>query len=229
MKKRVIVISLGGSLIVPKGVDYKFLHKFKKAISKHYGKYKFVIVCGGGSTARKIMTGLKKQGKSEKEQANAGIRATRMNAKLMMQFFGKEASSKIPKNMKEIKADLKKNKVVFCGALKYAKNETSDGTAAKLANYLKTDFINITNIRGLYDKNPKTHKNVKFIPYITWEKFEKMALKLKYKLGQHFILDQNTSTIIRKYKIRTYVIGKNIANLNKILKGKKFIGTTIEN
>ena len=34
--KKVIVISLGGSLIVPKDVDYKFLEKFEKIIKSHY-------------------------------------------------------------------------------------------------------------------------------------------------------------------------------------------------
>ena len=57
MKKKVIVLSLGGSQIIPKDVNVKYLKKFKDIIKKHTKKYKFVIVCGGGSIARKYIQG----------------------------------------------------------------------------------------------------------------------------------------------------------------------------
>ena len=151
-----------------------------------------------------------------------------MNATFMMQFFGeKEANDSLPRNMIDVKNNLRKNNVVICGALRYASNSTSDGTAAKLANFLKTEFINMTNVKGLYSANPKTHSNAKFISEISWKEFEKRALKLKFKAAQHFVLDQQASVIIRKNKIPTYIIGKELSNLDKILNGKKFIGTSI--
>ena len=58
MKKELVVISLGGSLIVPEKVDVKFLKEFKKIILKNTKKHKFVIVCGGGSIARKYIQAL---------------------------------------------------------------------------------------------------------------------------------------------------------------------------
>jgi|SRR3989338_678845 len=226
--KKIVVISLGGSLIVPEKMDVKFLQKFKSILQKNYKKHKFVIICGGGTIARRYISALKKEGKSKKELANAGIKATRMNATFMMQFFGeKEANDSLPRNMIDVKNNLRKNNVVICGALRYASNSTSDGTAAKLANFLKTEFINMTNVKGLYSANPKTHSNAKFIPEISWKEFEKRALKLKFKAAQHFVLDQQASVIIRKNKIPTYIIGKELSNLDKILNGKKFIGTSI--
>ena len=184
MKKRVIVLSLGGSLIIPDKINYQFLHQFKKIARKNYNKYKFAVVCGGGSIARKYINDLKAEGKNIKEQSLAGIRATHMNAEFMMQFFGKEANEKIPKDMKDVKNQLEKNKIVFCGALRYAPDETSDGTAAKLAHFLKSRFINLTNVNGLYSANPKTSKSAKFIPSISWQNFEKMARldAVKYRI-----------------------------------------------
>ncbi len=226
--KKIVVISLGGSLIVPKKIDHEFLENFKKTMRKNYRNYKFVVVCGGGTIARKYISALKKEGKNHKEISMAGIRATRMNAKFMIQFFGKEANDTLPKSMKEVKNNLSKNKIVFCGALRYAEKETSDGTAAKLANYLKTTFINLTNVKGLYTANPKTNKNAKFIPKTDWKSFEKRALKIKYKPGQHFVLDQHAATIIKRNKTKTYIIGENLSNLDKLLNNKNFIGTIIE-
>ena len=59
-----VVISLGGSLIVPDEIDLSFLEKFKRVIKKHEASYRFVIVCGGGSVARKYIRALREAGKS---------------------------------------------------------------------------------------------------------------------------------------------------------------------
>ena len=106
MSKKVVVMSVGGSLIIPKEINYPFLDKFKDTLRKKYSKYKFVIVCGGGSIARKYISALKKEGKSTKEQSLAGIRATRMNARFLMQLFGKEANDSLPLDMKELKGNI---------------------------------------------------------------------------------------------------------------------------
>jgi uridylate kinase len=226
--KKVMVISLGGSLIVPAGeMDVAFLEKFKRILRKHYRTWKFIVVCGGGSIARKYIEALRRDGKSREALAAAGIRATRMNALFLMQFFGKEANDRLPKNMNDVKHNLAKNNVVFCGALRYDPASTSDGTAAKLAHLLGSDFVNMTNVRGLYSDNPLTNKKAKFIPYQTWREFESRALSMKFYAGQHFVLDQHASILIREHKIKTYIIGKDLRNLSKILHGKKFVGTLI--
>ncbi|MBU0467200.1 MAG: UMP kinase [Nanoarchaeota archaeon] len=226
--KKTIVISLGGSLIIPEKINFHFLHEFKSILKRHFAKYKFVIVCGGGTIARKYISALRKEGKSKRELAHAGIRATRMNAQFIMQMFSRsEANDTLPTTMKQIKSNLQKNNVVVCGALRFEPNSTSDGTAAKLAHYLKTDFINMTNVAGLYNKDPTKHKNAKFIPKISWKDFNSMISKIKFKAGQNFVLDQNAAITIKKHKIKTYLIGSN-KDLDKILKRKKVKGTLIE-
>ena len=118
--------------------------------------------------------------------------------------------------------------MTFCGALEYKPNQTSDSTAADIAREFKAEFINITNIRGLYSKNPKQYKDAKFIPKITWDEFDKMANKSKFKPGQHFVLDQTASKIIKRHKISTYITGTNLKQLNNLLNNKPFNGTTIQ-
>ena len=87
MKKSVIVLSLGGSLIIPESVNVKYLEKFKKIILRNSKKFKFVIVCGGGNIARKYISALKKIKMNSTFQSFAGISATRMNARFMSYFF----------------------------------------------------------------------------------------------------------------------------------------------
>ena len=230
MKKRVIVLSLGGSIIIPKDINVKFLTQFRKMLKQNTRKYKFVVVCGGGSTAREYISGLEKEniGKKRFFQGLLGIATTRLNARFMTYFFGNDANKGIPHDMKEVKNMLKLYDIVFCGALRYAKDETSDGTSAKLANYFKTNFINITNVPGLHTKNPKKYKNAKLIPHISWKDFHKMATSQGFKPGQHFVLDQSAARIIRDYEISTYIIGQNLKQLDNLLKNKKFKGTLIQ-
>lgn len=229
MKKKVIVISLGGSLIVPKEMNVQFLHNFVKTLRKHYTTHKFVIVCGGGTIARKYISVLRAEGKSKRELAEAGIRATRMNAQFVMQLFDrKEANDTLPLNMKEVKNSLSKNNVVICGALRFSPNSTSDSTAAKLSRYLNTIFINMTNVAGLFNKDPTKYKSAKFIPKISWKDFNVKVSKIKFKHGQNFVLDQQAATIIKKHKIPTYLLGPELENIAHILEGRKFKGTTIE-
>jgi|TARA_Y100000310_G_scaffold244335_1_gene249057 uridylate kinase len=227
--KKVIVISLGGSIIIPDKIDVKFLKEFKRTIKKNTKKYKFVIVCGGGSIARKYISALKEEKISEKFQSFSGISATRMNARFMSHFFNQDPKKGIPMKMKEVKKYLEKQDIVFCGALEYKPEQTSDSTSAEIAENLKTIFINLTVVPNLYDKNPKEFKNAKVIPEITWNKFNKMANKIKFKPGQHFILDQTAAKIILKSKIKTYILGKDLRNLDNVLNGKKFKGTIISN
>jgi uridylate kinase len=158
MKKSVLVLSVGGSVILPDKKNDDFLLQLRATLKKHYRTHKFVLVCGGGSVARAYINVLAKEHKSLKEQSEAGIRATRMNAQLVMQVFGKEANDKLPRDMKSVKSDLAKNNVVVCGALRYAPNQTSDTTAAKLAAYLGSEFVNLTNVPGLYTSDPRIHK-----------------------------------------------------------------------
>ncbi len=227
MKKKVIVISLGGSLIIPNEINTKYLLKFKKTIKKFTKDYKFVIVTGGGGLARIYINSLKSINASRTMQSLAGIAATRNNARFMNYFFNYEPKAGIPLKMSQIKKYLRKNDFVFCGGLSYRKRQTSDSTAAQVTKHLKCEFVNITNVKGLYNKDPKKHKNAKFIPKITWQNFYKIANKTKFNPGQHFVLDQTASLIIMNHKIKTTIIGTNIKNFENYLLGKKFIGTII--
>jgi uridylate kinase len=227
MKKRVVVLSLGGSLIIPDDINTKYLKEFKKTILKHVNKYKFIIVCGGGSIARKYIASLRENKINEKLQSLSGISATRMNARFMNYFFNINPEHGIPHTMKILKKYVKKQDVIFCGALEYKTNQTSDSTAAEIAKRFRTIFINLTNVSGLHDKNPAEHKDAKLISKISWKDFDKMASKLKFKPGQHFVLDQSASKIIMKSKIVTYILGENMNQLDNLLKNKKFKGTTI--
>ncbi len=224
--KKTWVISLGGSRIVPDSVDDRFLERFKELIDSH-PSHRFVVVTGGGITARKYISALRKMGKSTKKQSIEGIAVTRLHAGFMARFFGKSANEDIPLNMVDVKNLLGKNHIVFCGALRWRAKNTSDGTAAKLAGYLKCPFINLTNVQGLYSDDPTTNKKAKFISKISWDNFLKLSNGMDYEAGQHFVLDQVAAKEIKKKRIVAYIVGS-LTAIDNIIRKKKFIGTVIK-
>mgnify|MGYP001571555392 FL=1 len=227
MKKKVIVLSLGGSQIIPDDVNYRYLNDFKDVLLKNKKNYKFIIVCGGGSLARKYIKAIEFSKQNEKFQSLAGISATRTNARFMNYFFGIDPEQGIPHTMDAVKNYIKKMDIIFCGALEYKPHQTSDSTSAEIAKQFKTEFVNLTDVKGLHDKNPKEYKDAKFIPEITWENFNKLANKIKFHPGQHFVLDQTAAKMILKNKTPTYII-ESPKELDNLLNGKKFVGTRID-
>lgn len=227
---KTIVVSVGGSIIVPDKVDYAFLVSLRKAVEVIAKKNKLVICTGGGSTAREYISALRKAGADNHTQDVAGIDATRLNARLVASFLsaGKKikANAEIPKSLKEIKALLENNNCVVCGGL--GPGKTSDGTTAEIAGFLNVETIyNMTNVKGLYTKDPKKHRDAQFLPLISHEGFHDMMVKVKEKPGQHFVLDSEAERITRE-KNMVVVILKGAKNLKKAVEGKKFEGTIIE-
>jgi len=217
--KEVLVFSLGGSLIVPGNVNYEYLHKFKKFILKLTKNYKVVIVTGGGKTARKYIEPLIKEKVNEYLISLVGIMSTKLNARLVSGILNLKYD--IPDNLKEVKKLLDKNNVVVCGALGVQPNMTSDGDAAQISEYL-------TNVDGLYDKDPRKYKDAKFIHEVNFNDFIKISNQIKYKAGQHFILDQAAAQIINRAKIKTLIInGKKLENVTRFLNNDDYRGTLI--
>ena len=121
---------------------------------------------------------------------------------------------------------LKANNIVVCGGL--GPGKTSDGTTADIARFLKAKAMyNLTNVKGLFDKDPSANKKAKFISNISREDFRKVMAMVHEKPGQHFVLDSYAEKIAREAKIRVVIL-KGMGNLLKAVEGKKFVGTIIE-
>ncbi len=227
MKKKILVFSLGGSLIVPNTVDYNYLHTFKSFIHKLKKNYHIVLVTGGGKTARNYIQALQKEHTSEIFFSLVGIMSTKLNARLVAGFFNLKEN--IPDTLKDVKKQLDKQGLVVCGALGCQPEMTSDGDAAQIAEYLHASlFVNLTNVDGLYDKNPHKYENAQLIPALDHTSFMHLVMKIKYEAGQHFVLDQAAAKIIAKAKIPTLILhGNKVKQLFNYLAGKRFIGTII--
>lgn len=223
MEKEILVISVGGSRIIPNKIDISFLKMLKKEISILARKRKVVICTGGGLVSRQYIDAARKLKLKPFFQDSVGIAATRLNASLVSSMLG--ANDHIPSSIEEICWLSRKHNIIVCGGMR--PGQTSDGTTAEIAAALKARFIiNLTNVKGLYDKDPRKYKNARFISEISHAEFAGMIAKIKRKPGQHFVLDYAAALIARHCGI-SIIITNRLAEIGKFLKGKNFSGTLI--
>lgn len=234
MKKEIIIISLGGSLIVPDEVDWKFLKKFRQLVIKELkNNRKFTIVTGGGNTARKYQKAANKIAKLTRDDRDwIGVHSTRLNAHLIKTIFRQYAHPIINKNPRT-KADLKKHFSAGDGVMVAAgwrPGWSTDYVATILAERLNTrTIINLSNVEYVYDKDPKKHKDAKKIKEIAWSDFRNIVGN-KWSPGLNAPFDPVASKNAQKLGLKVIIAqGKNIKNLEKIFHGEKFKGTVIEN
>jgi uridylate kinase len=226
MKKEILVISLGGSLIVPDKIDVTFLKGFKRLILKHTRTKQFYIITGGGSTARKYADAAEKIGHISMDDRDwLGIHCTRLNGHLLRTIFRNHAYSRVVKNPnKKIKTS--KPIVIAAG---YKPGCSSDLDAVQIAKRVGAKTIlNLSNINYVYDKDPKKYKSARKIKKTTWKEFRKIIPK-KWKYGMHAPFDPVASRAAEKLKLNVVIMnGKKLKQVSNFLHKKQFVGTLIE-
>jgi uridylate kinase len=230
--KKTIVISLGGSLIVPDEIDATFVKNFKKLIISYIEKgYKFILITGGGKTARKYIEASVKVGNSSVTSDDKdwlGIHATRMNAHFMRTVFRQYAHPRINTNPHDLEDfyNFKESVLVAAG---WRPGNSTDYDAVILAKYMDIKkIINLSNIDYVYTKDPRKFSDAKRIEKISWKDFRKIVGD-KWDPGMNAPFDPIASKIAQKEEIEVAIMnGKNLTNLGNYIDGKKFEGTVIK-
>ena len=223
---KTIVLSLGGSLIVPDKIDIDFLKNFKKTIENYIKKdYRFVVYCGGGSIARKYQEAASRTAKLNNEDLDwLGIHATRLNAHLLKTLFKNYSEEMIIKDpTKKIKFD---KKILIAAGWK--PGWSTDYDSVLLAENLRiSTIINMSDIDYVYDKDPKKFRDAKKIEKISWNDYRNISGS-KWKAGLNLPFDPVAAKEAQKSGIKVIVIGKSLNNFENLLNNKKFNGTIIK-
>lgn len=221
------VISLGGSLIAPKkGLDTLFLKKFRTMIRRRISKgERFIIVCGGGATARTYQQAGKDLGRLNSEDIDwLGIHSTRLNAHLVRALFNGEAHASIVTNPN----DPPRFKEAVLVAAGWRPGWSTDYIATLLANEFDAEVvINLSDIDHVYSADPRKDKNAVPLDTVSWEKFRKIVGD-KWDPGANLPFDPVASQRAQKLGITVKMIeGQALKEINSALAGRKFIGTII--
>lgn len=234
MKRKAIVLSLGGSLIVPDGgIDVDFLKKFNQFIRKQIASnhWQFFIVTGGGSTARHYQDSVRTvTGRLHEQDVDwLGIHATRLNAHLLRSIFRDLAQRRIIHHYHKDKdlPDKVGKSLVFCAGWKPGWSTDYDGVLLA-QKYGVKELVNLSNIKMVYDKDPKKFPKAKPIKKISWDDYLNLVGE-EWSPGLSAPFDPVASKLAKKIGLKVIVAhGHDLKNLERILQGKEFVGTVIE-
>jgi uridylate kinase len=229
--KEKIVISVGGSLIVPNGgINSKFLQKLNKIIREELTKNKnrqFFLVVGGGMTTRHYQAAageVIKHRLTEDDLDWLGIHATRLNAHLVRTIFRDIAHPAIIDDYSFIR---KAGEAVVVGA-GWKPGWSTDYDAVLICeDYGPRKIINLSNISKVYDKDPNKYKDAKPFDKISWKELRKLVGD-KWTPGMHVPFDPIAAKKAQELNVKVVVMnGDNFENLKSYFNGEKFVGTVI--
>lgn len=223
-----LVISVGGSIVVPNGqIATDFLKAFKKTLVAHAKDgWRFVIVVGGGGTARAYQGAAREVGKVTNDDLDwLGIHSTRLNGHLMRTVFRDIAHPVMYKNPNRVPTRFKEHVLVAAG---WKPGQSTDFVATRIAKRLGAKVVlNLSNIDYLYTADPRTDKTATPICEIGWKEFRKMVGN-KWDPGMNAPFDPIASRLAHNAGIQAVLLnGNNLDNVTAFLDGKNFVGTLI--
>ena len=226
MKK--IIISMGGSVLFDENLKSERIEKFALMVTdlKKEG-FEIGVVVGGGKICGKYVEAARNLGANEFFCDDLGIRVTRVNALLFIKALGNIASPQVVTDFFEAKKIMDSGKIVVMGGM--MPSLTTDAVASLLAEFVESDLVNVTNVRGVYSDDPSKNKDAKFYDKMS---FEEMVLlsseKDSRRARSNFVFDAMASKIIARSKVKTSIVGSDsIENILNAVKRKGFDGTLI--
>ena len=224
----IIIFSLGGSVVAPREKpDEAFIKSFASLIAELSKKNKIGLVVGGGKPARHAIEICRLAGKNQADCDYAGIDASRENAKAVVRIINPKQKT-IPENIRDAREIFKKNGIVVMGGTE--PGHSTDAVAAILAEYCDADLVlNLTNVDGIYDKDPKLHKDAKLLDSISLDELHRIVVNIPQDAGRYDLMDMVAVKILERSGIKCINLnGRNIDNMRAAIAGKKFVGTVVE-
>lgn len=225
--KKTIVMSLGGSLIVPDEIDVEFIKNFTSFIREYTEKgFKFVIITGGGRVCRKYNDALEQITSPSKENLDwLGIASTRLNSEFMRIVLDDISFEKIVMNPEEIPST-EKSVIMSAG---YRPGNSSDFAAVRAAKSINSSIvINLSNTDYIYDKDPNKFSNANKFENITWDEYLKLIPE-EWNPGLSSPFDPIASHEAKDLGLEVvFINGKNINSIRTYLDGSAFQGTIIK-
>jgi uridylate kinase len=224
---KIIVMSLGGSVMIPDGVDAAFFRNFRSFVKKWTEKKKFVIVTGGGKICRRYQQALKEIRKSSNEDNDwLGIRVTELNARFLQLVLKDIANSLIVSErglLKKIK-NLKYPVTIGCGWKPGSSTDLDTATLAK--HFGAKEVVNIGTAPYVYDKDYNKYKDAKPFYSLSWKEYKKI-IPAEWSAGAHYPIDPVAARFAEKNKLKMIVVGGDLRNVGNLFSGREFKGTIV--
>jgi len=229
MQESPIVISVGGSLIVPNGgINTDFLIKLNKLIREEVSNGKrFMLIAGGGKLARRYQeAGSSVIGKLTREDLDwLGIHSTHLNGHLLRTIFQDIANPRVMQDYDRRLENWIEPVAIGAG---WMPGCSTDYDAVIFARDHKAKMIiNLSNIDYVFDRDPGKFSDAKPLKKITWEAMKKLVGD-KWSPGHNSPFDPIATKLAESLKLTVVIAnGNDMENIKKIINGESFNGTVI--
>ncbi len=222
-----LIIKIGGFLFKNENAEKLIIDYAEIANEIHSQGNNLAIIVGGGRHARAYIEAARRLGGTEDICDQIGILASRINALLFISSIGDAAAPVIPNSLQEAIKLYYTDKIIVTGGLTPA--QSTNAVAALLAESLRANLlIHLTDVDGVYDKDPKKFSDAKKLDYISTDRLKELISPSGIQAGQFVLLDPTALGVIERSKLKVQIAnGKDPQNIKRILKGEK-IGTTIK-
>jgi uridylate kinase len=222
VKKR-IVIKLSGRVFAMDNV--KLLKDWAEFLVKISKVCQPIIIAGGGNIARHYINHARSSGADESTLDELGIEISRLNAKLLIYALKNKAYSHPPTTLQEVRHAVDDGLIVVAGGLH--PGQSTNGTAALIAEKVKAEqFLNATDVDGVYDMDPNKFKNAKKFKRIELKNLKNMLVHEDSVAGGYDLMDIVALKIIERSKIKTRILKASPNIIEKAIKGGN-LGTEI--
>jgi uridylate kinase len=185
-----------------------------------------IVITGGGSIARLYIKFARKLGLDEASLDLLGIAISRVNAKLLIASLGNYAYPEIPQSLDDVGRFIESNKIIVSGGLH--PGQSTNATSALIAEKTRaSEFINATDVKGIYNSDPRKNNNAQLFEKIELGKLLTLLLKESSMAGEYDLLDIVSLKVIERSKIRTKVILSDPKNISNAIQGRNYIGTEV--
>jgi uridylate kinase len=222
-----VVVSLGGSVIVPDDQDDVFLKRFSEMIEGLCERYQIYLVCGGGKIARYYISVGRSLGRSEFQLDELGIMATRLNASLVAQALGDRSAGKVPTEIMEAHRLERKGKVVVMGGT--VPGHTTDAVSAMLAKEVRAvRIINGTSVDAAFTADPRKNPHAERLSKISHQQLFELVNVGLHGAGPSNVFDRLGAQIARDNGIDIYIVnGRNLDEMRAAIEGRPIKGTVV--
>jgi uridylate kinase len=220
MAMKRVVISLGGSVLVP-SLEKNHIRAYATVLRKLGKGHRIYVVVGGGGEARRYIGVARTLGIDEATADELGIQVTRMNALLLAGALGEAAYPNIAESYRDAARFGESGKIVVMGGV--IPGQTTDAVAALLAEKVRADLvINWTSVDGIYSADPKKHTDAVKHSTLTPVELQAIIRGDRLEAGSNTVFDTLAAKIIGRSGIPLVVLdGRKPIDPRKAIKGKK--------
>jgi uridylate kinase len=222
-----VVVSLGGSVLVPGDDDARYLRDLAALLRDVSARVKLFVVTGGGRIARYYIETGRAFGIGERTLDEFGIAVTRLNARLLAAALAGRANREPAKTYAEAAKLARRYPIVIMAGTR--PGHTTDRVSASLARFVHAArIVNATSVAGVYTTDPRKDPKARLLERMSFRDLIDLAGKGHEAAGPSIVFDPVAARVVARDRTPLSVVhGRDPAALRSAILGEPFRGTLV--